>query len=68
MAEVRGLTSDQQYELADLYAIQLTGRQADGQLCSTLQATGVRPNFADEVRQYGLEGQVQATRDLWALE
>lgn len=68
IAEVRGMDTDQQYVLEDLFAIQLTGRETSGNLRSTLEPTGAKPTFANEVRQYGLEGQIQTTRALWSNE
>jgi pilus assembly protein CpaF len=65
ISEVRGLAPDQQYELADIFSLEMTGRAGDGRLKSELRMTGTKPSFSREVQQYGLEGLVQETTELW---
>ena len=59
IAEVKGLTPDQQYELTDLFKLSVTGKSASGQLLSNLEPTGMKPSFAHEPYQYGLEGSIR---------
>ena len=61
IAEVGGLTPDQQYQLTDLFSLEMTGRSRDGTLVSTLQPTGQKPSFCREPQQYGLEELIQRT-------
>jgi pilus assembly protein CpaF len=66
IAEVRGLSSDQQYELTDLFNLEMTGKSPDGRLTSELKPTGNKPSFAREPYQFGLEGQIRASGALWS--
>jgi len=65
IAEVRGLTPDQQYQTVDLFSLEMTGRGRDGKLLSELKPTGENPSFAREARQYGLESMVHHSGALW---
>ena len=65
ISEVKGLLADQQYELADLFVLEMGGRSQDGKLVSSLQPTGKKPSFAKEVKQFGLEGMVKKSGSLW---
>ena len=62
---MRGLSPDQQYQITDLFAVEMTGRGRDGRMQSTLRPTGEKPTFAVEMRQYGLDEMVKLTGDLW---
>jgi pilus assembly protein CpaF len=65
ISEVCGLTADQQYQTTDLFALEMTGKTREGRLQSKLAATGAKPSFSREVKQYGLEGAVKLTGGLW---
>jgi pilus assembly protein CpaF len=65
ISEVSGLTPDQQYQLTDLFALEMTGKSLDGTLLSSLQPTGHKPSFQREPRQYGLEEMIRRTGALW---
>lgn len=65
ISEVHGLSADQQYELTDLFVLEMAGRSQEGKLVSSLKATGNKPSFANEVRQFGLEGMVKKSGALW---
>jgi pilus assembly protein CpaF len=65
ITEVRGLSPDQQYQITDLFALEMAGRDAEGRIKSTLQPTGEKPTFANEVWQYGLEKMVRLTGEIW---
>src|SRR5439155_24128108 len=65
IAEVRGLSPDQQYQIADLLALEMTGKSRDGRLQSALQPTGSKPTFDREPYQYGLESMIDASEALW---
>lgn len=65
IAEVRGLSSDQQYELTDLFVLELAGKSRDGRLRSKLEPTGQQPSFAREVHQHGLDDLVRTTGAIW---
>jgi pilus assembly protein CpaF len=66
IAELRGLSSDQQYEIVDLFRLEMQGTSRDGRLRSELQMTGEKPSFAREVGQFGMEEQISETGPLWA--
>jgi pilus assembly protein CpaF len=66
IAEVRGLTPDQQYEWADLFTLEMRGKASDGQLTADLKPTGNKPSFAREPHQFGLEGQIKYSGALWS--
>ncbi len=68
ITEVRGLTVDQQYDLTDLFALRLQGRDASGRLNSQIEPTGDVPSFAGEIVQYGLEKSVRFTHELWSAK
>jgi pilus assembly protein CpaF len=66
IAEVTGLSPDQQYQLTDLFALEMAGKSRDGRLLSNLEPTGNKPSFAREVQQYGLSDMVRTTGALWS--
>jgi pilus assembly protein CpaF len=65
IAEVRGLSPDQQYITADLFSLEMSGRSRDGKLVSALKPTGEKPSFSREAKQYGLDQMVNLSRALW---
>src|SRR5262245_19488771 len=65
IAEVRGLTPEQQYQLTDMFALEMRGRARDGALVSSLQPTGEKPSFCREPLQYGMEEMIRRTGALW---
>lgn len=66
IAQVRGLSADQQYELTDLFTLEMTGKSTDGRLKSDLKPTANKPTFAREPYQFGLDGQIRASEALWS--
>jgi pilus assembly protein CpaF len=66
ISEVRGLSPDQQYQLTDLFALEMTGKSRDGRLQSALQPTGNKPTFDREPYQYGLEDMIDVSEALWS--
>jgi pilus assembly protein CpaF len=66
IAEIRGLSPDQQYELTDLFVLEMQGKSRDGRLTSSLQPTGAKPSFAKEPHQYGLTDLIHTTEALWS--
>jgi pilus assembly protein CpaF len=67
ITEVVGLTSDQQYELRDLFSLQLRGKDELGKLITALEPTGVLPTFAQLPYEHGLEDQVRHSSKLWEV-
>jgi pilus assembly protein CpaF len=67
ITEVVGLTSDQQYELRDLFSLQLRGKDESGKLITALEPTGVLPTFAQLPYEHGLEDQVRHSSKLWEV-
>lgn len=65
ITEACGMDGSNQYQLRDLFVSRVQGRLPNGRLVAELQPTGQRPDFADEVREYGLERFVQATAAVW---
>jgi pilus assembly protein CpaF len=65
IAEVRGLTPDQQYITADLFNLEMSGRNREGKLVSALKPTGEKPTFSKEVKQYGLDHMIKVSGGLW---
>jgi len=66
IAEICGLSPDQQYELTDLFVLEMQGKSRDGRLTSSLQPTGAKPSFAKEPHQYGLTDLIHSTGALWS--
>jgi len=66
ISEAFGLDEKDQYRLQDLFVCKLRGKRADGMLESELEATGVRPTFANAASEQGLEGHVRHSRALWS--
>jgi pilus assembly protein CpaF len=66
ISEVGELSSDQQYQLRDLYALEMSGKDVDGKLQSRLKPTGEKPSFRGEARQFGLEDSIRLSAKLWA--
>jgi pilus assembly protein CpaF len=66
ISEVRGLSADQQYQLADIFVLEMGGKSSDGRLSANLQPTGEKPSFAREPQQYGLDQLVKSTEAIWA--
>ncbi|HEX5102839.1 MAG TPA: ATPase, T2SS/T4P/T4SS family [Pirellulaceae bacterium] len=65
IAEVGPLDQNGQYQVFELFTTRVEGRAADGRLYSHLEPGELRPTFADEVRQYGLEPLIRTTSKLW---
>ena len=54
VTEVMGMEGDV-ITLQDLFVYKFTGESADGKIIGEHQATGLRPNFWDKARYFGLE-------------
>ncbi|HZN34306.1 MAG TPA: ATPase, T2SS/T4P/T4SS family [Pirellulaceae bacterium] len=65
ISEIRGLASDGQYQLADLFVLEMKGTSRDGRLQSSLEPTGEKPSFAREPQQYGLTDLIHTSEALW---
>lgn len=65
ITEVMGLSSNNQYELRDLFGLHLRGKNAAGKLMAWLQPTGELPTFAAQPYEHGMENLVQHSRELW---
>jgi len=65
ITEVVGLLDSNQYELKELFAIQLRGQDAGGRLMSSLVPTGELPTFAAQPFEHGLGKQLRHSRELW---
>lgn len=65
ITEVVGLLDSNQYELKELFAIQLRGQDGDGRLISSLVPTGELPTFAAQPFEHGLGKQLSHSRELW---
>jgi pilus assembly protein CpaF len=65
ITEVVGLFDNNQYELRDLFNLQLRGQDADGRLLGSLVPTGELPTFASQPFEHGLDRQLRHSRELW---
>ena len=54
LSEVAGMEGDV-VSLQDIFVYQQTGVDQQGNVLGELQATGIRPNFADRLKAYGIE-------------
>lgn len=66
ITEVLGLGDDGLYKTRDLFAFRSTGRDAEGRISGSLEPTGEKPTFAEEVHAMGLNDHVHLTRELFA--
>lgn len=66
ITEARGMSSDQQYQLHDLFVSRVEGRSRNGALRVHLAPTGQLPSFSAEPFEHGLESRLKLTRGLWA--
>jgi len=65
VSEVCGLGEDNRYQVADLYVCRLHGRTREGRLKARFERTGVRPTFARDPFDQGMEHLIQLTEGLW---
>ena len=65
ITECFGLDENNQYRVQDLFVSRMKGRDADGNLMSELEYTGIRPTFASEPFEHGLEQLIQHTGGIW---
>ncbi len=65
ITEVHGLDSDGQYELHDLFTSHLQGKDPQGKLIASLDATGTLPTFATEPYEQGMDDLIDHSRALW---
>ena len=64
ITEATGL-ADNTYQLQDLFVSKFRGKTAEGRLIADLEPTGVRPTFADEAREQGLQDRIRHSAALW---
>ena len=67
ITEVLGLSETQQYELRDLFNLQLRGKDDAGRLVTALEPTGELPTFAQQPYEHGLESQIKHSEKLWEV-
>ena len=65
ITEVHGLDRDDQYVLQDLFTCHMQGKDNSGRLIARLDPTGVRPTFASEPFDHGMDDQIADSRALW---
>ncbi len=63
--EVVGLDANNQYQVRNLFNIQMQGKTDAGKLIAKLQPSGELPTFADEPLQHGMEDRISTSRPLW---
>jgi pilus assembly protein CpaF len=66
ITEAVGLDRSNQFQLRDLFVSRMAGRDPGGRLTATLDATGVRPSFAHEAQEHGLESLIRLSQPLWS--
>jgi pilus assembly protein CpaF len=65
ITEACGVSSDNRYQLRDLFVNRREGRNSSGGLVTKLVPTGELPTFTQEVHENGLENRVRLTKALW---
>lgn len=65
ISEVAGLDSENRYILRDLFVSHLEGRTDSGRLIANLAPTGLKPTFAGEPRNLGLDHLIKHSHPLW---
>lgn len=65
ITEAFGLDGNNQYQTQDLFTCRLGGKTSDGRLIAQLEPTGVKPTFAAEPREQGLDHMIRRTAGLW---
>ncbi|MEW4531071.1 ATPase, T2SS/T4P/T4SS family [Maioricimonas sp. JC845] len=68
ITEQCGLDEQNRFSFRDLFVSRLTGHRADGMLEAALDPTGEQPSFATEPFEYGLDGMISHTAELWHRE
>jgi pilus assembly protein CpaF len=58
VTEVMGLDDKEQYRAQDLLAVRMSGKTSDGKLSGCLEATGLRPTFAEEPYRHGMDERI----------
>jgi pilus assembly protein CpaF len=66
ITEAAGLDENNQYQTKDLYRCLLHGKNKEGRLISTLEATGQSPSFAREPFEQGLSEKIKLTEGVWS--
>jgi pilus assembly protein CpaF len=66
ITEVAGLKDNNQYELVDLFALNMRGKSSTGGIVAELQPTGKKPTFAAEPIQHGVQSLIRHSRPLWS--
>ncbi|MBM81917.1 MAG: tight adherence protein [Planctomycetaceae bacterium] len=65
ITEGLGLDENNRFQMRDIFVSKLQGRDANGYLISELEPVGVKPTFANEPYQYGLDSQIRLTSQIW---
>ncbi len=65
ISECLGLDEKNDYQFAELYRYEVTGRSAEGRIEGQLVWTGMSPTFADEPARLGLDARISRTAKLF---
>jgi len=65
ISEVLDLDDQNRYQWQDIFALELLGKDRDGQLIGELKATGVKPSFRRDAIGQGLDDMIRLTDELW---
>lgn len=55
IAELRGLDDEANYDIQDIFVLEILGTKADGKLETVFRPTGVIPSFLEEAKRTGLK-------------
>lgn len=66
ITEVLGLNDSNQYEMRDLFALQMRGKNSAGKLIAALQPTGELPTFSAEPFEHGMGHFIRHSPELWS--
>lgn len=55
ISEVKGLTEDGNYDVQDIFVLEIVGVEEDGKLITEFVPTGIRPSFVEEARRQGIK-------------
>ncbi len=65
ISESLGLDANDRYQFQDIMVSKLKGRTPEGRLVAKLEHTGIKPTFANEPFEQGMEDSIKLTRGLW---
>ena len=63
ISEILGLDEEGSYRVRDLFVFHPRGRDGDGKILGSLEATGEKPTFAEEAYRLGLGDQIRLTKE-----